>query len=177
MPESNSLISIVKTGDKITFSGINSYDLDGTIVSYSWSISNSDGVSQFNSAQEQFEYVFEIANSYTVTLTVTDNSGDSNGWQGSIIVEENIVTGSGENDENDNTLIVGGAVATIGIAAAVVGLRYFRSEEEDDFFEFENAGPVNLSCPNCSGLITITTNQRPIQVGCPMCQAQFVIRE
>jgi hypothetical protein len=177
MPESNSLISIVKTGDKITFSGMDSYDSDGTIVSYSWSISNSVGVSQFNSAQEQFEYVFEIANSYTVTLTVTDNSGDSNGWQGSIIVEENIVTGTGENEEVDNTLIVGGTVATIGIAAAVVGLRYFRSEEEDDFFEFENAGPVNLSCPNCSGLITITTDQRPIQVGCPMCQAQFVIRE
>jgi hypothetical protein len=177
MPESNSLISIVKTGDKITFSGMDSYDSDGTIVSHSWSISNSDGVTQFNSAQEQFEYVFEIATSYTVTLTVTDNSGDNNGWQGSIIVEENIVTGSGENEEVDNTLIVGGTVATIGIAAAVVGLRYFRSEEEDDFFEFENAGPVNLSCPNCSGLITITTDQRPIQVGCPMCQAQFVIRE
>ena len=177
LPESNSLISIVKTGDKITFSGMNSYDSDGSIVSYSWSISSSDGVTQFNSAQEQFEYVFEIATSYTVTLTVTDNSGDSNGWQGSIIVEENIVTGSGENEEVDNTLIVGGTVATIGIAAAVVGLRYFRSEEEDDFFEFEDTGPVNLSCPNCSGLITITTDQRPIQVGCPMCQTQFVIRE
>jgi len=177
MLESNSLVSIVKTGDKITFNGMNSYDSDGSIISYSWSISNSDGVTQFNSAQEQFEYVFEIATSYTVTLTVTDNSGDSNGWQGSIIVEENVVTGSGENKENDNIRIIGGAVATIGIAAAVVGLRYFRSEEEDDFFEFEDTGPVNLSCPNCSGLITITTDQRPIQVGCPMCQAQFVIRE
>ena len=176
MLESNSLINIVKTGDKITFSGMNSYDSDGSIISYSWSISNSDGVTQFNSAEEQFEYVFEIATSYTVTLTVTDNYGDSTGWQGSIIVEENIVSGSEENEENDITLIIGGAIATIGIAA-VVGLRYFRSEEEDDFFEFEDTGPVNLSCPNCSGLITITTDQRPIQVGCPMCQAQFVIRE
>jgi uncharacterized membrane protein len=88
------------------------------------------------------------------------------------------VTNSGGKDNGDsNTLVIGGAVATIGIIGAVIGLRYFRSEEEDDFFEFENTGPVNLSCPNCSGLITINTDQRPIQVGCPMCQAQFVIRE
>jgi len=178
MLESNSLISIVKTGDKITFSGMNSYDSDGSIISYSWSISNSDGVIQFNSAEEQFEYIFEIATSYTVTLTVTDNSGDSNGWQGSIIVEENIVTGgSGNEDEGDNIHLIAVGIAGFLTLGAVIGLRYFRSEEEDDFFDFEDAGPVNLSCPNCSGLITITTDQRPIQVGCPMCQAQFVIRE
>ena len=76
MLESNSLISIVKTGDKITFSGMNSYDSDGSIISYSWSISNSDGVTQFNSAQEQFEYVFEIANSYTCLLYTSPSPRD-----------------------------------------------------------------------------------------------------
>ena len=74
----------------------------------------------------------------------------------------------------------GGAAVVLGLLG-LVGLRYFRSEEEDDWGESweETAtpGPVNLQCPNCSGLITITTDQRPIQVGCPMCQAQFVIRE
>ena len=38
-------------------------------------------------------------------------------------------------------------------------------------------GPLELNCPTCNGLISITTTQRPIQVGCPMCQSQFVIRE
>ena len=177
IPESNSLINIVRTNDKITFSGMDSYDSDGNIVSYSWSITD-NGLIQFNNAQEQFDYVFENAATYSITLTITDNSGGTNTWQGSVIVEENVVTNSGGNNNDDsNTLVIGGAVATIGIIGTVIGLRYFRSEEEDDFFEFENTGPVNLSCPNCSGLITITTDQRPIQVGCPMCQTQFVIRE
>lgn len=178
IPESNSLISIVKTNDLITLSGTNSYDSDGIIISYSWSITSNNGLIQFNSAQEQFEYIFENAATYSITLTVTDNSGNSNTWQGSVIVEENVVTNlGGKSNDNSSTLIMGGAVATIGIIGAAIGFRYFRSEEEDDFFEFENVGPVNLSCPSCSGLITITTDQRPIQVGCPMCQAQFVIRE
>lgn len=61
---------------------------------------------------------------------------------------------------------------------AVVGLKYFRNEdEEEDFFDFDDVGPTTLTCPSCSGQITITTDQRPIQVGCPMCQSQFIIRE
>jgi len=59
----------------------------------------------------------------------------------------------------------------------VLGLRYFKGEEEDDFFDFEDTGPLNLACPSCGGMIGITTEQRPIQVACPMCQSQFVIRE
>ncbi len=38
-------------------------------------------------------------------------------------------------------------------------------------------GPLELECPSCGGLISITATQRPIQIGCPMCQSQFVIRE
>ena len=113
-------------------------------------------------------------------MTVTDDSGGSGGWQGSIIVEENVVTSGGEDEEESNALLYGGGAAVVLGLLGVVGLRYFRSEEEDDWGSWEETatlGPVNLSCPNCSGLITITTDQRPIQVGCPMCQAQFVIRE
>ncbi len=178
--ESNSLAIIVKTGDKITFNGLNSYDSDGTIVSYAWSIKNSNEITQFTSTQQQFDYTFEIATSYALTLTVTDNSGGSGGWQGSIIVEENVVTSGGEDEEESNLLLYGGGAAVVLGLLGVVGLRYFRSEEEDDWGSWEETatpGPVNLQCPNCSGLITITTDQRPIQVGCPMCQAQFVIRE
>ena len=73
--------------------------------------------------------------------------------------------------------MIGGTIAVIGIIGAVIGMKYFRTEEEEDFFDFEEMGPTNLSCPTCSGLITINTDQRPIQVACPMCQSQFIIRE
>ena len=111
-------------------------------------------------------------------MTVTDDSGSSSGWQGNIIVEEIVVTNSGES-EDSNLLVYGGFAVVLGLLG-VVGLRYFRSEEEDDWGNWEEtatSGPLELNCPTCNGLISITTTQRPIQVGCPMCQSQFVIRE
>ena len=177
--KSNPLVSVVKTGDKLTFNGMNSYDTDGTIVSYNWILTNIDGVTQTSSTLQEFDYTFEIATSYTITLTVTDDSGSSSGWQGNIIVEETAVTNSGESEESNTLLYGGGAAVVLGLLG-VIGLRYFRSEEEDDWGNWEEtatSGPTNLQCPNCSGMITITTDQRPIQIGCPMCQAQFVIRE
>ena len=102
-------------------------------------------------------------------------------WETTIIVEEKSLvtnTGGGGSDEGSNTLLIGGSIAGILELGAVVGLKYFRSEEEEeDFFDFEDVGPTTLTCPSCSGPITITTDQRPIQVGCPMCQSQFIIRE
>ena len=80
------------------------------------------------------------------------------------------------NEKSSYNLIFGGITAVLGIGGAIAGLRYFRSEDED-LFDFDDFGPTNLSCPSCGGLITINTNQRPIQVGCPMCQSQFIIRE
>ena len=180
MLKSNSLVNIVKVGDQISFSGINSYDPDGDIVSFSWNIDSAGETLPFNNAQQQFDYTFDIADSYTIRLTVTDNSGGSNTWQGSIIVEENIVTTAGDSEGDSNLVLYGGGAAVVLGLLGAVGLRYFRNEDEDDWGNWEEAatpGPSNLQCPNCSSMITITTDQRPIQVGCPMCQSQFIIRE
>ena len=127
--------------------------------------------------QENFDYTFDKEGTYTISLTITDNSQDTHTWQGIIIVEKSVINANNTEKEGSQLLMIGGTLAVIGIIGAVVGMKYFRNEEEDDFFDFEEMGPTNLSCPNCSGTITITTDQRPIRVGCPMCQAQFDIKE
>jgi len=174
----NSMIANANTGDIVTFSGTNSYDSDGTITKYDWTVVRSSDNYEISMMQENFEYTFNEGGTYSVTLTVTDDKGDSNAWQGNVIVnEKTAVTGSGDNEDDSNTLLIGGTVAIIGLLGGVLGLRYFRGEDDDDFFDFENTGPVNIGCPSCGGTIAITTEQRPIQVACPMCQSQFVIRE
>ena len=174
----NSMIANANTGDIVTFSGTNSYDSDGTITKYDWTIVRSSDNHEITMMQENFEYTFNEGGTYSVTLTVTDDQDDSNAWQGNVIVnEKTTVTGSGDNEDDSNTLLIGGTIAIIGLIGGVLGLRYFKGEEDDDFFDFDDTGPVNLGCPNCGGVIAITTDQRPIQVACPMCQNQFVIRE
>jgi hypothetical protein len=174
----NSMIANANTGDIVSFSGTSSYDSDGSITKYNWTIVRSSDNYEISMMQENFEYTFNEGGTYSVTLTVTDDRGDSNAWQGNVIVnEKTTVTSSGGNEEDRNILLIGGTVAIIGLLGGVLGLRYFKSEEDDDFFDFEDTGPLNLACPSCGGMIGITTEQRPIQVACPMCQSQFVIRE
>ena len=176
IPSTNSMIANAETGDIISFSGVNSYDSDGSIVKYEWTILRSSDNYEISMNQENFDYVFNEGSTYGVTLIVTDDKGDVNVWEGNVIVSEKIVT-SGDGDEDGNLLLYGGGAAVVLGLLGVVGLRYFRNEEEDDFFDFDDVGPVNLACPSCGGVIAITTDQRPIQVACPMCQSQFVIRE
>ena len=121
--------------------------------------------------------MFNDEGTYGITLTVTDDKEGVSSWEGNIIVsEKEIVTNRGDDEDGKMLLYGGGAAVVLGLLG-VVGLRYFRSDDDDDFFDFEDAGPVNLACPSCGGVIAITTNQRPIQVACPMCQSQFIIRE
>ena len=78
------------------------------------------------------------------------------------------------------TLVGAAAVGIIGLVGGAMALNRMRGGSEDEFeemFEDVTPGPLELNCPTCNGLISITTSQRPIQVGCPMCQSQFVIRE
>ena len=165
----------IEEGDTISFSATNSYDTDGAIVSYKWIIN--DGLNSEEYNQENLDYLFKDEGNYEVTLRVTDNDGETT-LSGTLFIFVNAEVSTGTSEDNESsTLLIGGSLAGILVLGAFVGLKYFRNEEEEDFFDFEDVGPTTLTCPSCSGQITITTEQRPIQVGCPMCQSQFIIRE
>jgi len=57
-------------GQAIVFSGSNSYDTDGSVVSYQWDFG--DGTS---SNQPDPSHSYSAAGNYTISLTVTDNKG------------------------------------------------------------------------------------------------------
>ena len=165
----------IEEGDTISFSATNSYDTDGTIVSYRWIINGGLNSEEYN--QENLDYLFKNEGNYEVTLRVTDNDGETT-LSGTLFIFVNAEVSTRTSEDNESsTLLIGGSLAGILVLGAFVGLKYFRNEEEEDFFDFEDVGPTTLTCPSCSGQITITTEQRPIQVGCPMCQSQFIIRE
>ena len=165
----------IEEGDTISFSATNSYDTDGAIVSYKWIINGGLNSEEYN--QENLDYLFKNEGNYEVTLRVTDNDGETT-LSGTLFIFVNAKVNTGASEDNESsTLLIGGSLAGILVLGAFVGLKYFRNEEEEDFFDFEDVGPTTLTCPSCSGQITITTEQRPIQVGCPMCQSQFIIRE
>ncbi len=67
---------VVKAPGSLSFSGQNSFDEDGNIVSYAWVVSNG----QVSSLQNP-TFQFTSEGSFTVTLTVTDDFGDSNSSQ------------------------------------------------------------------------------------------------
>lgn len=58
------------TGENVTFNASNSYDLDGTIVSYEWDFG--DGTTGTDMV---ITHSYGTEGSYTVTLLVTDNDG------------------------------------------------------------------------------------------------------
>jgi PKD repeat protein len=70
-----------KTGQTVTFDGSASSDPDGTIVSYDWDFGNgAHGTGQFPGTQ------YLSAGIYTVTLTVTDNDGNTRSSTQSVYV-------------------------------------------------------------------------------------------
>jgi len=181
------IVDYAKTGDEITYSGADSFDPDGddSNLEYSWKIVNSQG-SNINllgdKTKKTFQRTYNEPGTYTAILTVTDERGGIGTWQVDVIVSR---SGGYDNlnDEEEglsNTMIAG--IAGIGVAVLAglaIGLRKMGGDGDgfDEMFEDVAVGPLELNCPTCNGLISITTAQRPIQVGCPMCQSQFVLRE
>ncbi len=81
----------------VRFTGSNSTDSDGTIVSYAWDFGDGNGSSQVNPS-----YSYSSAGVYQVSLTVTDNDGASDTDTLSITVENQVT----EPPANGNALYV-----------------------------------------------------------------------
>ncbi len=58
---------------KINLSSKESYDKDGSITSYKWTIKSDNNEEIFKTEEKEFSYTFTQAGSYTATLKITDN--------------------------------------------------------------------------------------------------------
>ena len=90
-----------EVGENVTFTD-ESYDPDGTIVTWSWDFGDGETANVTNPVHS-----YSSAGNYTVRLTVTDNSGDSNYTTKIIQVKEP----ESEDTGGDNTRGVQGRVA------------------------------------------------------------------
>ena len=181
-------VDYAKTGDQVTYTATESTDPDGddSALTYSWRILDSRG-SEINllgdKTMKSFKRTYNEPGTYTAILTVTDVRGGVSTWQAVVIVTAGAGYGAEveESGISTNMLIGGAALGVLALFGGARALSSMRSggDEFNDMFEEETVvpGPLELQCPTCGGLISVTTTQRPIQVGCPMCQAQFVIRE
>ena len=101
----------VDVGDVVSFDGSDSTD-NVEVVNYTWTLTYDDELKTLYGAEPTME--FEIADEYTVTLTVKDAAGNSHTDTVKITVEE---SGGGIS----TMAIVGiGAVAVIAVAAAAL---------------------------------------------------------
>jgi hypothetical protein len=170
----------------ITYSAAESSDPDGddSLMTYEWRLIDSRG-GNINLLGDKYEKTFERTynepGTYTAILTVTDERDGYSTWQVDVIVtKSDDTTSTGGGDEGYDTITLFGAafVAIAGLVGGALALNRMRGGDDlDDMFEDVIPGPMELQCPSCGGLISITTTQRPIQVGCPICASQFVLRE
>ena len=181
----NDIVDFAKTGDVVTYSADESYDPDGddTLLTYEWRLIDSRG-GNINLLGDKYEKTFEKTynepGTYTAILTVTDERGGYSNWQVDVIVTRSDSTTTGNGDSGYSTVTLFGAafIAIAGLVGGAIALNRMRGGgDPDDMFEDVIPSPMELQCPSCGGLISITTAQRPIQIGCPICASQFVIRE
>ncbi|MCF8413523.1 MAG: PKD domain-containing protein, partial [Melioribacteraceae bacterium] len=164
-------------GKEVLLTGVNSKDEDGSIVSYSWTISG------FNETHNQRDVKrsFEKSGVYKATLTVKDNSGLSNSISTDFVlirVNETPVADAGENIKSCNSIITFDASQSVD--ADGDALNYIwdfgdGSPTENGvkvIHDFVNGGnfPVTLTVDDGLGLpnstststITVSINQPPL---------------
>ncbi len=76
-------VSLSDTPLTALFSGAGSYDVDGNITSYVWDLGDGNSSNSID-----FVHTYDLANTYTVSLTVTDDKGDTNIANTTVTIEE-----------------------------------------------------------------------------------------
>lgn len=71
-----------QVGEPLTFDGSNSFDIDGTVVSYQWQFGGGSTASG-----SQPTYVFQTDGSKVISLTVTDDDGETHTATTSVVIE------------------------------------------------------------------------------------------
>jgi PKD repeat protein len=102
----------VNTGEVIRFDASDSYDPDGTIVSYEWGFGDGSTATGMTT-----DHVYSEVGDYAVNLVVTDDDGDSSTETAEKIVE-------GEETSNDVLSLSFIAAVGLGIAALTWTLLY-----------------------------------------------------
>lgn len=73
-----------KAGQQVTFDASDSFDFDGEVVSYVWDFT---GDGKPDASGETVTYTFPAPGAYDVTLTVTDNDGNTDSLTATIVVK------------------------------------------------------------------------------------------
>lgn len=82
----------VNPGGSVTFYGTDSYDLDGSIVSYAWSIEQPSPAAALTDTADTTTASFSQTGSYDATLIVTDNDGLTDTTSVTVVVAYATVT-------------------------------------------------------------------------------------
>ncbi|MBL1260579.1 MAG: tandem-95 repeat protein, partial [Thiotrichaceae bacterium] len=87
----------------ISFNGADSYDGDGNVISYLWSLG--DGTT---STLSSLAHTYTVANDYTVTLTVTDDDGLTDVATTMVSIADNVapIAGAGTDQNIDEATLV-----------------------------------------------------------------------
>ena len=93
-PTANAKADVSTTRSKVLLDGRDSYDLDGTIVSYKWRHLNGPPATFDDDDQEQTYANLTLNGTYQFELTVTDNDGDTGSDIIQVLKKENIGSGS-----------------------------------------------------------------------------------
>ena len=104
------------------------------LTDYLWKIETEIGVEEING--EYAVYEFTKAGNYIVELTITDDKGTIAKSETTTIFVTSKKTAATTSEEEDNNLVLfGGGIAGTLALLGVIGLKYFRNEdEEEDFF-------------------------------------------
>ena len=98
-------------GSEVELNGSASYDNDGEIVDYQWSVVTPDGNTYVYAANEDtFTYTPTIVGEYQATLIVTDNNGGTDADLISIYVEDDNHAPVAEAGNNQNVILGSGVM-------------------------------------------------------------------